>query len=109
MQINLYATFRLIAGCKTLTLELPDGASLRAAIERILTELPALRPHWVNQQGEIHAHVHAFVNGSEVSTLPDGWDTPLQPEDTVDFFPPVAGGCEKEGRPAGGLPAGLRN
>lgn len=92
MQINLYATFRLIAGQKTLTLDLPAGTSLRAAVERILAEVPALRPHWVNEQGEIHAHVHAFINGREVSTLPEGWDTPLQPEDILDFFPPVAGG-----------------
>ncbi len=92
MQINLYATFRLIAGQKTLTLDLPAGTSLRAAVERILAELPALRPHWVNGQGEIHAHVHAFINGSEVSTLPMGWDTALQPGDVLDFFPPVAGG-----------------
>jgi molybdopterin synthase sulfur carrier subunit len=92
MQINLYATFRLIAGCKTLRLDLPAGISLRAAVGEILARLPELRPHWVNGQGEIHAHVHAFVNGSEVSTLPEGWDTPLQPGDVLDFFPPVAGG-----------------
>lgn len=92
MQINLYATFRLIAGCKTLTLDLPAGTRLRAAVEQILDQVPALRPHWVNDDGEIHAHVHAFVNGSEVSTLPEGWDTPLQAGDVIDFFPPVAGG-----------------
>lgn len=92
MQVNLYATFRLIAGCKTLTLDLPAGTSLRAAVEHILAQLPVLTPHWVDEQGEMHAHVHAFINGSDAATLPDGWETALQPEDVIDFFPPVAGG-----------------
>ncbi|HWR65256.1 MAG TPA: MoaD/ThiS family protein [Bellilinea sp.] len=42
--------------------------------------------------GELHAHVHGFVNGQEIPTLECGWDTPLQPEDVLDFLPPVAGG-----------------
>ena len=92
MQINLYATFRLIAGCKSLTLDMPAGTTLRAAINEILRQIPNLRPHWVNEQGEIHAHVHAFINGQEASTLEGGWDAPLQAEDVLDFFPPVAGG-----------------
>ncbi len=92
MQINLYATFRLIAGCKSLTLDLPAGTPLRIAINEILRQLPDLRPHWVNDQGEMHAHVHAFINGQEAVNLESGWLTPLQPDDVVDFFPPVAGG-----------------
>ncbi len=92
MQINLYATFRLIAGCKSLTLDLPAGTTLRAAIDEILDQIPNLRPHWVNEQGEIHAHVHSFINGQEASTLEGGWDARLQAEDVLDFFPPVAGG-----------------
>ncbi len=92
MQINLYATFRLIAGCKSLALDLPAGTTLRAAIDEIVRQIPNLRPHWVNEQGEMHAHVHAFINGQESFTLIGGWDAPLQAEDVLDFFPPVAGG-----------------
>lgn len=92
MQVNLYATFRLIAGTRSLTLDLPEGSTVRQAVDEILARLPDLRPHWVNAQNEIHAHVHGFVNGKDVSTLPQGWDTPLQSGDVLDFFPPVAGG-----------------
>lgn len=92
MQVNLYATFRLIAGTHSLTLDLPEGSTVRQAVDEILARLPDLRPHWVNAQNEIHAHVHGFVNGKDVSTLPQGWDTPLQSGDVLDFFPPVAGG-----------------
>lgn len=92
MQVNLYATFRLIAGTRSLTLDLPEGSTVRQAVDEILARLPDLRPHWVNAQNEIHAHVHGFVNGKDVSTLPQGWDTPLHSGDVLDFFPPVAGG-----------------
>ncbi|GAP09062.1 molybdopterin synthase subunit MoaD [Bellilinea caldifistulae] len=92
MQVNLYATFRLIAGARSLELDLPEGITVRQAVDEILARLPDLRPHWVNAQNEIHAHVHGFVNGKDVSTLPQGWETPLQSGDVLDFFPPVAGG-----------------
>ncbi len=92
MRVNLYATFRLIAGTRSLELDLPAGTTVRQAVDEILARLPDLRPHWLNAQNEIHAHVHGFVNGKDVATLSQGWETPLQSGDVLDFFPPVAGG-----------------
>ncbi|HAL17058.1 MAG TPA: MoaD/ThiS family protein [Anaerolineaceae bacterium] len=92
MQINLYATFRLIAGQRTLDIQLAPGATARQAVIAVLEQAPDLRTHWVNEQGEIHAHVHGFINGNEIPTLERGWDTPLHPDDIMDFIPPVAGG-----------------
>ena len=92
MQVNLYATFRLIAGQRSLTLSLPSGATVTQAVQAVVTALPALRAHWLNEAGELHAHVHVFVNGEDAATLPQALQTPLQPTDTLDFFPPVAGG-----------------
>lgn len=92
MQVNLYATFRLHAGVKTIELDLPAGTTAMQAIVEITRRLPALRDHWLTRNGELHAHVHAFVNGADVATLPEGLNTPLQPDAVLDFFPPVAGG-----------------
>ncbi|HHY89175.1 MAG TPA: MoaD/ThiS family protein [Chloroflexi bacterium] len=92
MQVRFYATFRSLAGTRQLDLPLPPGCTARQAVEEIVTRIPALRPHWLDEDGRMHAHVYALLNGAEVSTLPDGWNTPLQPEDSLDFFPPVAGG-----------------
>jgi len=89
---NLYATFRLIAGEKTLTLPARPGLTLRQAVRELILRIPALKSHWVDSSGELYPHVHVFVNGSEYATLPAGEDTPLSPGDTLDFFPPVAGG-----------------
>ena len=92
MEFNLYATFRLIAGVKTLDLPLPAGTTVKQAVDAVVEARPVLRPHWLDESGEIHAHVHIFVNGLDVANFEAGADTPLQPDDVLDFFPPVAGG-----------------
>lgn len=92
MHINLYATFRLAAGVKTIQLDLPAGSTVQQAVEAAVKQYPALRPHWLNDSGEIHAHVHCLLNGEDVSSMAAGWQSPVRPGDTLDFFPPVAGG-----------------
>lgn len=92
MQANLYATFRLLAGTKTLTLDLPAGATVRQAVSGVVAARPVLKPHWLDAAGEIHAHVHIFVNGEDVLNLAQGIDTPLERDAVLDFFPPVGGG-----------------
>jgi len=89
---NLYATFRLLAKVKSFSLDLPAGTTALQAVRCIVEMFPVLGPHWLNEAGELHAHVHMFINGHEVLTLPLGVETLLQPTDTLDFFPPVAGG-----------------
>jgi molybdopterin synthase sulfur carrier subunit len=93
MQVNLYATFRLLAGVKSFSLDLPDGVNVTQAIQEIVHCHPVLRTHWLGEDGTLHAHVHVFVNGEDAATLPEGLDTKLHQEDTLDFFPPVAGGA----------------
>jgi molybdopterin converting factor small subunit len=92
MQVNFYATFRLHAGMKTLMIDLPVGTTMRQAVDAIVKKIPALKADWITKKGELHAHVHGFINGVDVATLPNGWSTPLKPEDVLDFLPPVAGG-----------------
>lgn len=94
MQCNLYATFRLLAGVKTIHLDLPGGTTVRQAVNAVVTERPVLRSHWLDESGEIHAHVHIFINGHDVQNMALGEETPLQPEDVLDFFPPVGGGSD---------------
>lgn len=92
MQFNLYATFRLIAGIKTLHIDLPDGTTVQQAVHAVVNERPVLRTHWLDEAGEIHAHVHIFINGQDVQNMELGVQTPLKQSDVLDFFPPVGGG-----------------
>ena len=92
MQFNLYATFRLLAGVKTVEIELAEGTTIRQAVDALVVERPVLRPHWLDAEGDIHAHVHIFVNGEDARTLAAGFDSPLPRDSVLDFFPPVGGG-----------------
>ena len=92
MQIKFYASFRSVAGTHSLELNLPAGTTARELVEELLERFPALRSHLIHESGAIRQHVHAFINGEDISTLEQGWDTPLQPTDKLDFIPPVGGG-----------------
>jgi sulfur-carrier protein len=92
MQANLYATFRLLAGEKSIILTPIDGWTVMQVVDEIVRQNPVLRKHWINDAGELHAHVHIFLNGNDVMTLPGKLSAPVSPSDTLDFFPPVAGG-----------------
>jgi len=92
MEVNLYATFRLIAGIKTFAIDLPVGARVMDAVREIVRLHQALAPHWLDQDGSLHVHVHVFVDGNEAPTLPESFETLLTPNCVLDFFPPVAGG-----------------
>lgn len=95
MQANLYATFRLLAKTKTIALDLKAGVTAHQAVLRIVELYPDLRTHWLGPDGDLHAHVHMFINGREIGTLPDGIQTRLGEQDMLDFFPPVGGGSGK--------------
>ena len=92
MQVHLYATFRLLAGEKTLDIQLPDGATVEQVVQAVVERCPVLRTHWFDDAGEIYAHVHIFVDGEDVQNLPLGIHTSLAQQAVLDFFPPVAGG-----------------
>lgn len=92
MQFNLYATFRLLAGIKTFQIDLPDGTTVLQAVYAVVDQHPVLRTHWLDPDGEIHAHVHIFVNGQDVQNMESGVQSELKLGDVLDFFPPVGGG-----------------
>ena len=92
IHVTLIATFRLVAGVKSFDLDLSSGFTLLQAVRCIVERYPALRSHWVDDTGELHAHVHVFYNGEDAANLPQGLAVIVQPGDTLDFFPPVAGG-----------------
>lgn len=92
ININLYATFRQIAGQKSITVELPEGTSVLEAIRSAAKTVPVLLQHWFDASGELYPHVHIFLNGDDVSTLPNGSGTQLDPGAILEVFPPVAGG-----------------
>ena len=92
MKINFYATLRLAAETKTLEIEISQGKRILDIVNEVVWLYPALRVHLLDEAGLLNGHIHIFVNSKDVTYLPDGMNSILQPEDTIDLFPPVGGG-----------------
>ncbi len=82
--IRLFARQRELAGWRMRTFELPDGATVEQAWDRLVTELPALAP---GRDAVRFARNTAWVEAGE--RLVDG--------DELAIIPPVAGGGATDG------------
>lgn len=92
MQVSFYATLRQIVGQKTIEVDIPDGATIGQLIAAIVAAYPVLRPEILDEKGDLHGHIHFFVNGRDVPYLEHQIDTVLQHDDIISVFPPVGGG-----------------
>jgi molybdopterin synthase sulfur carrier subunit len=91
-RVNLYATLRPVVGARTVELALAEGATVRSVVTELVERHPALAPLLLDSTGTLHPYVHVFVNGRDAPLLPDGVETALGAQDTIDIFPAVAGG-----------------
>jgi molybdopterin synthase sulfur carrier subunit len=92
MKVNFYATLRQIVGQKTVEFDLPEGTTAIQLVEAVMEQFPRMRPELVDENGDLHGHIHIFVNGRDAPFLEDKLDTVISSSDKVDIFPPVGGG-----------------
>lgn len=92
MKVRSYATLRQILGTNTVDILVPEGITVRQLIAAILRQHPSLGPALLDEKGELHEYIHVFVNGRDVPYFECGLDTALTSNDTLDIFPPTAGG-----------------
>jgi molybdopterin converting factor small subunit len=69
-----------------------SGATVGAAVESLLEQFPALRPHLTNTRGELRPFVNLFLGENNVKDLPQGLETTLAETDKLLLLPSVAGG-----------------
>ncbi len=91
MQVKLYATLRQKSGGKYVDLDTPPETTIQHILTTLTTRFPALEPDIWDGHHTLARHVHVFVNGRDVTYL-QGLDTLVTLADSVDIFPPVAGG-----------------
>ena len=73
--------------------ELPVvGRTVGGAVQSLLEQFPALRPHLTDSHGDLRPFVNLFLGSDNVKDLPQGLNTPLAETDTVLILPSVAGG-----------------
>ena len=92
MKVNFYATLRQIVGQKTVEFDLPPGTTAIQLVEAVMKQFPRMRPELVDENGDLHGHIHIFVNGRDAPFLENKIDTVIQPADKIDIFPAVGGG-----------------
>jgi molybdopterin synthase sulfur carrier subunit len=92
MKVNFFATLRPIVGGKTVEFDVDHGVTVREMLDAMVERFPKLRHELLDENGQMHGHVHFFVNGRDAQFLEKGIETPLTPDDVVNIFPAVGGG-----------------
>lgn len=89
--VRLYAALREAAGQRDFEVELPAGAVVGELLRRLIALRPKLAGKVLDENGSVPRYVAVFVNGRDIRHL-NGLETPVQPQDEIAIFPPVAGG-----------------
>lgn len=92
MIVKYYADLRDTVGSRQAEFNLPPGSTLRQLVAEMAARYPALEAKILDHDGNLHSHIHIFVNGRDSGFLDDALDTVLDPGATISVFPPVGGG-----------------
>lgn len=91
MRVSFYATLEPIVGQRKVELPLAAGSTVANLVDVLAARWPELREHLMDQDGGLSRRVNIFVGGRNVRWL-EGLQTRLELDQTIDIFPPVAGG-----------------
>lgn len=87
MKWKLFADLAEVAGDRTVTVSVPDDATVDDALAALISDRPALEPRVCTEDGELRDHINLMRNGDE-TTL----SASVREGDELALFPPVSGG-----------------
>lgn len=67
------------------------GLTVRAALNDLITQFPALKPHLYNESADLRSFVNLFLGEDNVNDL-QGLETPLAEGQRLMLIPSIAGG-----------------
>jgi adenylyltransferase/sulfurtransferase len=67
------------------------GLNAAEAVESLLVQFPALRPHLTNGKGELRPFVNLYLGENNIREI-QGLHTPLGEADQLILIPSIAGG-----------------
>lgn len=70
-----------------------EGGTVAEAVENLLVQYPAMRPHLTADDGKLRPFVNFFLGENNVQDL-NGLSTPLNDGDRLLLIPSIAGGLE---------------
>lgn len=89
IELRFFANFREAVGQKEIGWEVDEGATVGSVLHDVESEYPEV--DIFDEDGDIREFLSIMKNGRDVTYI-EGPDTPLDGDDTVSVFPPVAGG-----------------
>ena len=92
MRIEFYGVYRLSIGKKTVELELPQNATIYAALRAIAQRFPVLQNEMFNQYGDLYPYQPLYINGRNPRLLADGFQTVVGVDDVLSIFSPISSG-----------------
>jgi molybdopterin synthase sulfur carrier subunit len=92
VKVSFYATIRAIVGAKTLEIDLPEESTIQDLLDRLTERCPPLAEKMYDPAGKLTRSVQVFIDGRNAFHLPDGLETKLRADQSVDIFPAIAGG-----------------
>jgi len=91
MHWKLFANLAETAGRKEVAID-DEAATFGEALEALFERHPALEPEVRDDDGTIHDHIRALVDGQDPFAEADGYETALDENAELALFPPVSGG-----------------
>jgi adenylyltransferase/sulfurtransferase len=70
---------------------LVQGTTASEAMQSLVAQFPALKPHLYNSEGNLRPFVNLFLGEDNVKDL-QGLETPLTEDDQLILIPAIAGG-----------------
>ncbi|UCD99122.1 MAG: MoaD/ThiS family protein [Chloroflexota bacterium] len=92
MKVSFYASLRQAAGQKSIEVPYANGLTVAELLREILQAVPLLEREIMDDDGQLHEHIHILVNGRDLRYLQGGLDKTLAEEDQVSLFPAISGG-----------------
>lgn len=68
-----------------------EAATLAGCVDALLAGYPLLRPHLLDERGDLRQHVNLFLNDENARWIED-WSVELQPGDSLTVLQAVSGG-----------------
>lgn len=90
--VALLAQLRAVAGDKTISLTVEDGATVRDLLQALAAAYPALGARVLAPDQELREEMQLVIDGRHVSLLPAGLDTEIADAHHIMLVPPISGG-----------------
>lgn len=92
MKVDLYGVYRLVAGKKTLEIEITPGLSIRGVLDLVTVQVPELRGELFDRQAQVFSYIPIYLNGRNPRLFEAGFEQAISPNDVVSIFSPISSG-----------------